>query len=65
MRRIFHQIQGVDAFSDVSGTDFGAHAAGGINFIFGNPEKIRTVKVGRQTASRGPCGILAKACSSP
>jgi hypothetical protein len=31
----FSKLKG-DEFSDASSTDFGAHAAGGINFIFGN-----------------------------
>ena len=31
----FTKLKGDDAFSDVSSTDFGAHAAGGVNFIFG------------------------------
>ena len=31
----FTKIKGEEQFSDVSSTDFGAHAAGGVNFIFG------------------------------
>ena len=31
----FTKLKG-DEFSDASSTDFGAHAAGGVNFIFGN-----------------------------
>ena len=31
----FSKFKGEGQFSDVSSTDFGAHAAGGVNFIFG------------------------------
>ena len=31
----FTKLKG-DEFSDASSTDFGAHAAGGVNFIFAN-----------------------------